>query len=98
MTAPCPALGFIVVIEPVAGLAAVEHDALRRAWNTLLDARGLTAHGAIDTGRSLIAVTSEASQATENDRDAVRHWLASRTELRHTSVRDIEDLGARLES
>ena len=98
MTAPCPALGFVVVIEPSAGLGEAERDALRRAWSTLLDARGLQAHGAIASTRSAIAVSSEASQATDNDREAVRAWLSSRRELRHASVGDIEDLGARSES
>jgi uncharacterized protein YggL (DUF469 family) len=98
MTAPCPALGFTVVIEPIAGLAEAERDALRRAWGALLDARGLDAHGSIGTGRSAIVVTSEASQATENDREALTAWLSSRADLRRASVGDIEDVGARIEA
>ena len=98
MTAPCPALGFIVVIEPVAGLGEAERDALRDAWNRVLQARGLHAHARIGTGRSAIVVTSEASQATENDREAMREWLASRAELRHSTVGDIVDLAAHSES
>lgn len=98
MTAPCPALGFIVVIEPVPGLRDAERDALRHAWSTLLDERGLHANGRIGTGRSAMIVTSEASQATENDRNAARAWLASRCELQHTSVGDLEDLSAHSES
>lgn len=98
MTAPCPALGFVVVIEPVAGLGDAERDALRRSWSTLLDARGLQSTGAIDAARSIVAVSSEASQATENDREAVRDWIASRTDVWRASVGDIEDLGARTES
>jgi uncharacterized protein YggL (DUF469 family) len=98
MTAPCPALGFVVVIEPIAGLGEAEREALRRAWSTLLDARGLQAHGAIRSTRSAIVVSSEASQATDDDREAVRHWLSSRHELRRTSVGEIEDLDARTES
>ena len=98
MTTPCPALGFVVVIEPIAGLGDAQRDALRLAWSTLLDARGLQAHGAIGSSRSAIPVSSEASQATDLDREAVREWLASRSELRQGSVGDIEDLGARIES
>lgn len=98
MTAPCPSLGFIIVTEPIAGLGAAEREALRRAWSSLLHARGLDAHGSIGTGRSTVVVTSEASQATENDREAVRDWLASRAELRHASVGDIEDVGERIAS
>ena len=95
MTAPCPALGFVVVIEPVAGLGEVERDAFQRAWSALLDERGLLAHSRLGAGRSAIVVTSEASQATENDREAARAWLGSRSELRHASVGDLEDLSAR---
>jgi uncharacterized protein YggL (DUF469 family) len=98
MTAPCPSLGFVVVVEPVAGLGEAERDAFQRAWSALLDERGLLAHSRLGAGRSAIIVTSEASQATENDREAARAWLASRSELRHTAVGDLEDLSARRES
>ena len=94
MTAPCPALGFVVVIEPIDGLREAEREAFLGAWHALLDQRGLYANGRIGPGRSAIIVTSESSQATENDRAAVRAWLASRPELRHVSVGDLEDLGA----
>jgi uncharacterized protein YggL (DUF469 family) len=95
MTAPCPALGFVVVMEPVAGLSAAEHDALRRAWRELLDARGLVARGSLPAARRVVEVESESSQATEIDRDAVKAWLASRRELRDWSLGDLEDLRAR---
>jgi len=98
MTAPCPALGFVVVIEPVAGLGAAERGAFQRAWSALLDERGLLAHSRLGAGRSAVVVTSEASQTTENDREATRTWLASRSELSHASVGDLEDLSAHSES
>jgi hypothetical protein len=98
MTAPCPALGFVVVIEPVAGLGEAERDAFQHAWSALLEERGLLAYSRLGAGRSAIVVTSEASQATENDRGAARAWLSSRTELRHASVGDLEDFSARSES
>ena len=95
MTAPCPALGFVVVMEPVAGLSAAEHDALRRAWSELLGARGLVARGSLPAERRVVEVESEASQVTEVDRAAVKAWLASRRELRDWSVGDLEDMRAR---
>ena len=98
MTAPCPALGFVVLIEPVAGLGEAERDDLLRAWSALLDERGLYANGRFGAGRSAIVVSSESSQATENDREAARAWLASRPELRHVSVGDLEDLASHGES
>ena len=63
MSAPCPALGFVVVVEPVAGLRAAEHDALRRAWSELLGARGLVARGSLPE-RRVVEVESEAAQGT----------------------------------
>lgn len=38
------------------------------------------------------AVASEGFQATENDREAARAWLASRPELKAWKVGDLEDL------
>jgi uncharacterized protein YggL (DUF469 family) len=95
MTAPCPVLGFVVVMEPAAGRPASDRDALRRAWSELLDTRGLVARGSIEAERPIVEVRSESSQATENDRDAVQAWLSSRGELRDWSVGDLEDLSAR---
>ena len=90
MSAPCPALGFVVAMES----APAVRDELARAWQALLDARGLCATGGGAERREYV-VTSEASQATESDRDAVRDWLASRGEVRRWHVGEIEDLRER---
>lgn len=92
MTAPCPALGFCVVID-VTGDSAVPLDELRRAWTDFLETRGLYCMST--EGRPLtFVVASEASQATETDRAAARTWLTARPELRAWSVGDLEDLRA----
>jgi len=91
MSAPCPALGFVVTME----LAPGAHDALWRAWSELLEARGLCAAGGVAERRECV-VTSEASQATESDRDAVRAWLAARGDVRDWRVGEIEDLRERV--
>jgi uncharacterized protein YggL (DUF469 family) len=91
MTAPCPALGFHVVLDSVADLDAAGHDAFLDAWTDFLDDRGLHCRGG-GRDRMEFVVASEASQATENDRVAARAWLASRPELRTWRVGDLEDL------
>ena len=91
MTAPCPALGFVVAIET----APDARDELSRDWRTLLEARGLCATGGGAARREYV-VTSEASQATESDRDAVRAWLAARSDVRRWQVGEIEDLRERV--
>lgn len=87
MTAPCPALGFVVAIERAPG----GRDELSRAWRELLETRGLCATGGGAERREYV-VTSEAAQATESDRDAVRAWLASRADVRRWRVGEVEDL------
>jgi uncharacterized protein YggL (DUF469 family) len=90
MTAPCPALGFRVTMDAGA-LPRERLDALLDAWTDFLAARGLYSAGG-GTAPMRVVVASEASQATENDRVAVRAWLASRPELRSWHVGDLEDL------
>jgi len=43
VSAPCPALGFVVDLEPAPGLAADRLAALRAEWAAFLDGRGLRA-------------------------------------------------------
>ena len=88
MTTPCPALGFQVVMELADAVAA---ESLRHEWLALLEGRGLACAGHLATGRRELTVTSEAAQATESDRAAVRAWLESRAELRAWRVGEIED-------
>jgi len=91
VTAPCPALGFHVVMESGIDFESKAHDELLDAWIDFLESRGLYCGGG---GRDHLkfVVASEASQATENDRVAARAWLASRPELRSWQVGDLEDL------
>jgi uncharacterized protein YggL (DUF469 family) len=91
MTAPCPALGFHVVMESATELDSEQHDRLLDAWIDFLEARGLYCGGGGRTHMEFV-VASEASQATENDRVAAQTWLASRPELLTWDVGDLEDL------
>jgi uncharacterized protein YggL (DUF469 family) len=67
-------------------------EQLREAWSALLGSRGLVSRG-VGVERLTHVVTSEASQATESDRSAIRAWLARRPELQSWRVGDLEDLG-----
>jgi hypothetical protein len=92
VSAPCPALGFLVDLEPVSGLSAERVAELRAGWTAFLDARGLCARERRVGARLQFEVESEASQATQNDRDAAQSWLSGRSELRRWRVGDIQDL------
>jgi len=92
MSAPCPALGFVVDLEPVPGISADRLAALRAEWAAFLDERGLFAREQRAGAQLRFAVESEASQATQNDRAAAEAWLATRTELSSCRVGDIHDL------
>jgi uncharacterized protein YggL (DUF469 family) len=91
MTAPCPALGFHVVLESAADVDAAGYDVFLNAWIDFLENRGLYCGGGGSSPIEFV-VASEASQATENDRVAARAWLASRPELRSWHVGDLADL------
>ena len=87
--AACPRLGFTVQMEPA---PAVDADALGAAFLSLLAERGL-----VDLGRSepcvvAFMVASEASQATDADREAVVAWLHARGEVGDFAVGPLVDL------
>lgn len=92
MTAPCPAYGFRVVMEPAAALAPGADDALWDGWIAFLEGRGLYCGGGGGPARLVYVVASEASQATEVDREATHAWLEARSELRGWQVGELEDL------
>jgi uncharacterized protein YggL (DUF469 family) len=92
VSAPCPALGFLVELEPAADLAPDHLAALRAEWASFLDQRGLRGREQRVGATLRFEVESEASQATQNDRAAVAEWLATRAELARCQVGDIHDL------
>jgi hypothetical protein len=92
VSAPCPALGFIVELEPAEGLAAERLTTLRTEWAAFLDERGLRGREQRVGTQLRFEVESEASQATQNDRAAVERWLSTRAEVGGCRVGDIHDL------
>ena len=91
MTAPCPAIGFLVAMDLAPALTAEARDALWRAWTELLETHGLYCGGG-GGYRLEYVVASEAAQATANDRAAISAWLGARAELRAWRVGALMDL------
>jgi len=92
LSAPCPALGFVVDLTPVGGLSNDRLEGLRAEWARFLDARGLRGSERRVGATLRFEIESEASQATQNDRAAAESWLATRGELAQWRVGDIRDL------
>jgi len=92
VSAPCPALGFVVDLEPAAGLAAERLATLRAEWAAFLDERGLRGREQRVGTQLRFEVESEASQATQNDRAAVERWLSTRADVAGCRVGEIHDL------
>jgi len=92
MSAPCPALGFVVDLKPAAGRSADGLATLRAEWASFLDGRGLCSRQRLVGTLVRFEVESEASQATQNDRAAAETWLSARTDLARWHVGDIRDL------
>ena len=92
LSAPCPALGFVVDLEPGVGVSADRLTRLRAEWAAFLDARGLRGRELPARTTLSFEVESEASQATQNDRAATEGWLATRAEVSRWRVGDIRDL------
>ena len=86
MSAPCPALGFVVDLEPAAGLSIDRLAKLRAEWAAFLDGRGLRGREQAGGAQVRFEVESEASQATQNDRAAAESWLSARAELKQWRV------------
>lgn len=91
MSAPCPILGFIILIELRDSADDAHADALRAALGELLESNGLTLAGG-GRRRSRFVVRREGSQATEADRRLVEGWAAERGDVASVTVSDLVDL------
>lgn len=91
MTAPCPNFGFVVRIALLSSLADDERAAFWAAWTRFLESRGLGCSGVGGETREYV-VASDASQATQADREAVHAWLAGRAAVEDVRLGELIDL------
>jgi uncharacterized protein YggL (DUF469 family) len=91
LSAPCPILGFTVLIELRDSVADARGEALRSALGALLESNGLTMVGG-GRRRARLEVRREGSQATEADRRIVAAWAAERGDVASVSVSELIDL------
>jgi uncharacterized protein YggL (DUF469 family) len=90
MSAPCPALGFVVTMRPVtvdADLDVIVDDFLDHVESHDLQTAG--------SGEAVLSfvVRREGSQATDADRASIREWSARWSTLAAIEIGDIVDLG-----
>ncbi|MEO6878503.1 MAG: 50S ribosome-binding protein YggL [Gemmatimonadaceae bacterium] len=93
MSAPCPTYGFLVDARLAPDLTDTARQELWQAFCDLVDARGLVLAGAFASGWPA-ALRSEASQATDADRQAIRGWAETRREIVRLEVGQLVDLSA----
>lgn len=93
MAAPCPTYGFVVDVQLAPHVNSVAEVALWNSFCHALDARGLVCSGAKRAGWPS-AVRSEASQATDADRQAIHEWAAMHKEIVGLDVGQLVDLSS----
>ena len=93
MSAPCPILGFTVLVDLRESVDEPEAEALTQSLTDLLAAQGLESSGG---GRRqlLFVVSREGSQATEAERQLVESWASEWSAVADITVSDLVDLSA----
>lgn len=95
MSAPCPVFGFRVELTLTFGLSERTVGELWRDFRrSIVEDRALTCEREAGADRWVMTLRSEASQATDSDREAVRHWGADRREIESLDVGPLVDLAA----
>jgi uncharacterized protein YggL (DUF469 family) len=91
MSAPCPILGFTVLVDLHESAEESQAGALTGSLTELLASQGLVSSGG---GRRqlLFVVGREGSQATEAERQLVERWAAEWRHVAAISVSDLVDL------
>lgn len=91
MSAPCPILGFTVLIELHEPAAEVRAGALTVSLAQLLATQGLVSSGG-GRRQMLFVVGREGSQATEAERQLVERWADEWRDAAAITVSDLVDL------
>ena len=95
MSAPCPVFGFRVELTLALGLSErTVGDLWRDFRRSIVDARGLTCEREASGDHWSMTLRSEASQATDTDREAVTGWGAGRSEIESLEIGPLVDLAA----
>ena len=91
MSAPCPILGFTVLIDLHESAEETQAGALTLSLAQLLSTQWLESSGG---GRRqlLFVIGREGSQATEAERQLVEHWAAEWGRVAAITVSDLVDL------
>ena len=91
MSAPCPILGFTVLVDLHESAEETQAGALTQSLAELLASQGLVSSGG---GRRqlLFVVGREGSQATEAERQLVERWAAEWRDAAAITVSDLVDL------
>ena len=93
MSAPCPVFGFRVELSLALGLSErTVGDLWRDFRRSIVEGRGLTCERESSGDRWSMTLRSEASQATDADREAVTQWGADRSEIESLEVGPLVDL------
>jgi len=93
MSAPCPILGFTVLVDLHESVEESQADVLTQALTELLAAQGLESSGGGRRQR-LFVVSREGNQATEAERQLVESWASEWRDVADITVSDLVDLGA----
>ncbi len=93
MSAPCPTYGFLVDVRLAPDVTDTTRQELWQAFCDVADARGLVLVGPSVAGWPVM-LQSEASQATDSDRQAIRGWAETRREIVRLEVGQLVDLSA----
>jgi uncharacterized protein YggL (DUF469 family) len=93
MSAPCPILGFTVLIDLHESAEESQAEVLTQALTELLAAQGLEASGGGRRQR-LLVVSRVGSQATEAERQLVESWALEWSDVADITVSDLVDLSA----
>ena len=91
MSAPCPVLGFTVLIDLHESVDESRSAAVSQSLTDLLAAHGLVASGG-GRRQMLFVVTREGSQATEAERELVHCWASEWRNEAEITVSDLVDL------
>ena len=91
MSAPCPILGFTVLIDLHESAEESQADALTTSLADLLASQGLVSSGG-GRRQMLFVVGREGSQATEAERQLVEQWADEWRDAAAITVSDLVDL------